>query len=118
MKRENMEINNLLKRLDKLEKAVFGKPSQKNVKNKSLPGTAIQAPHKKYKGAKGGIIMLIEEGLFKKKRTAKEVRAALEHKEYNYTIQVVQTALNRVSSKQGPLVAFVEGGGKVYVNRK
>lgn len=113
----NKDIQSLMKRVEKLEHVVFGKSTQRRG-GKALSSSASEKTDKKYKGAKGGILLLIDEGYFKKKRTAKEVRSALEAKEYNYVIQVVQTALNRASSNKGPLVAFAEGGNKVYVNRK
>ena len=45
------------------------------------------------------------------------MREELAKNEYFYRIQVVQTALNRLSKRNGPLAAFKQDGKKVYVNR-
>lgn len=106
MKRQVQEI---LKRLDRLEKAV-------------LPPKAKDAPARPTKeifsGPKGGILLLASKGFFSKKREARVVLQELEKHDYHYRIQVVQTALNRLSGTKGVLTAFKEAGHKVYVKRK
>lgn len=101
-------IKELKRRINRLEKAVFGdgKKPRKKVERKA------------FTGAKGGIQLLISKGFFKKKRTAPDVKKELENNDYFYKIQVVQTTLNRLSGRKGPLAAFKEKGKKVYINRK
>ena len=104
------EINKqIFERLEKLEKTVF------------CEGRNVEKGHKKirnFSGAKGGIMLLISQNFFNKKRNAPEVKTELIKHNYHYSIQVVQTALNRFSKPAGPLVAFKEGGKKVYAKRK
>lgn len=105
---EQEKINKqIIKRLERLEKAVFG------------GGVHIKkVSPKKYSGPKGGIQLLIDKSLFPKKLTASEAKKLLEKYDYHYRRQVVQTALNRLSKPGGPLVSFKEGGKKVYAKRK
>jgi hypothetical protein len=99
-------IADIIGRLEKLEKAVFG------------AGTKAPKTAGDFKGIAGGIRFLQTKSLFTKKRTAAEVRTELEQHGYHYPIAAVQTALNRASVKNGPLTAFRENGVKVYVTRK
>jgi len=100
-------IQNITARLERLEKVVFGHKAH-----------AVQKEQRGLKGPKGGILLLISRKFMDKSRTAQEVREELKKKRYSYRIQVVQTALNRLSIKIGPLTAALEGGKKVYVKRK
>lgn len=101
-------ISKILARLERIEKALFKeKPNQ--VRDKSKPD---------FTGPKGGILYLLSKGLLKKKRTAADVKSEMEKNDYHYNIQVIQTALNRLSKKDGPLVSFRDNGKKVYVQRK
>lgn len=100
------QLETILKRLDKLEAAVF---------------SSAQAVPKKlmdFGGAAGGIKFLLKKGFFSKKRAAAEVKQELEQHGYHYAIAVVQTALNRASVKSGPLTSLKESGKKMYVARK
>lgn len=99
-------IDEIVKRLEKLEKAVFG--------NSAKPSKA----EGNFKGIAGGVRFLRAKSFFAKKRTATEARTELEQNGYHYPIAPVQTALNRASVKNGPLTAFRENGVKVYVVRK
>ena len=101
-------IKNILTRLDRLEKAVFGSGKKKTATGKQT----------EFSGPKGGILLLISKGFFNKRRTASEVRNELEKNDYDYRIQVVQTALNRLTKNKGPLTTLTVGGKKVYVKRK
>lgn len=111
MQNKNRDIDDIYKRLDKLEKAVFGKK-----------GENITTPSVKKKegfvGAKGGCQLLISKNYFTKKHKASEVREQLISLNYHYNIQVVQTTLNRLSKKSGPLLSLKESGIKHYVIRK
>jgi len=103
------EINkDLYTRLEKLESLV-GAGKRAKVK---------ESDNKNFSGAKGGMLLLISKGFFSKKRNAPEVKAELDKLEYFYNIQVVQTTLNRLSNKTGPLTAMTDKGKKVYVKRK
>lgn len=103
------EINkDLYARLEKLEVQFGGKKHARPSESKE----------KNFSGAKGGILLLVSKGLFSKKRNAPETKIELDKLEYFYSIQVVQTTLNRLSGKTGPLIAMDDGGKKVYVKRK
>jgi hypothetical protein len=102
-------IDEIAKRLEKLEKAVFGNGT-KATKTPKADGN--------FKGIAGGVRFLQTKSFFAKKRTAVEVKTELEQHGYHYQIAAVQTTLNRASVKNGPLTAFRENGVKVYVTRK
>ncbi len=95
-------------RLEKIESLLVEKKHAKTKENKS----------ENFSGAKGGIRLLITKGFFSKKRNAPETKAELDKLEYFYNIQVVQTTLNRLSSKTGPLIAMSDKEKKIYVKRK
>jgi hypothetical protein len=98
----------IIKRLERLEKAVFGKEGKSH--HKSDPSI--------FKGATGGARLLLSKDFFNKKKTLAEVRSALAKNDYHYSAQAVQMALSRLSSRTGPLATLKEGGLKVYVKRK
>ncbi len=102
------EIKSLLDRIEKLEKAVFGK---NDTKRKNLEPKA-------FKGATGGLRLLLSKGFFDRKRTFGEIKKNLADHDYHYSNQAVQTPLNNLSKAGGPLVSFKEGGKKVYAKRK
>lgn len=104
-------VKDILIRLDKLEQVVFASKSPKSRKN---TGTTSED----YKGATGGIRLLITEGFFDGKRLFKDVRSKLTEKGYHYSRQAVQSGLNNLSKKGGPLVALEEKDGKKYAQRK
>src|SRR3989339_765191 len=95
---------NILARLDRLEKAVFISGNKKT--------SAVK--QEEFSGPKGGILFLASKRFFNKCKTAPEVKDELEKNDYNYRIQVVQTALNRLTKNKGPLTALSVGGKKVY----
>lgn len=101
-------LKNILSRLERLEKATFGH------RKKNIPENKPE----KFEGPKGGVLLLISKGVLNKRRTAPEIKIELKKQDYDYRIQVVQTALNRLSKNKGPLTAFLDGGKKVYVKRK
>ncbi len=101
-------IKSILSRLDRLEKATFGSGNKK---------TTAKRPDE-FKGPKGGILFLISKGFLNKRKAAPEVRNELEKNGYDYRIQVVQTALNRLSKNKGSLTTLLVAGKKVYVKRK
>ena len=94
--------------MDRLEKAVFssGKKKISTVKQDE------------FSGPKGGILFLVSKGFLNKRKTAPEVKSELEKNDYDYRIQVVQTALNRLTKNKGPLTTLSINGKKVYVKRK
>jgi hypothetical protein len=103
------EINkDIYARLEKVESLLSKRKSVKVKENKMG----------NFSGAKGGILLLISKGFFSKKRSAPETKTDLDKLEYFYNIQVVQTTLNRLSTKTGPLTTMDDEGKKVYVKRK
>lgn len=107
----NQAIRTLEQRIARLEEVVFG---QKR-KGKT---TTRPAAEKKFEGPSGGVRLLVSKGFFWTKRGLADVRAALTKNDYHYAAPVVQTALNRQSTRTGSLATFKEGGKKMYVNRK
>lgn len=104
-------LRDIMSRLKKLERAVFR--SEKGTTSR----TDMDA--KKYKGATGGIRLLVDEGYFDKKRAFADICKTLESKGYHYTKQAVQTPLNNLSTpKKKLLVALTEKGRKLYAKRK
>lgn len=101
-------IREILSRLARLEKAVFGK------KEKQAPGLKKQD----FTGPSGGVRLLVSKDFFKLKRNLGEVRKELAKNDYHYGAAQVQTALNRLSTRKGPLASSTEGGKKFYVKRK
>ncbi len=101
-------IKSLLIRVEKLEKVVFGKNSKK----------AKNPEPKTFKGATGGLRLLLSKGFFDRKRTFGEIKQGLADHDYHYSNQAVQTPLNNLSKTSGPLVSFREDGKKVYAKRK
>lgn len=111
MKTETKALKEIISHLERLERAVFRS-------GKETSDKAHQDP-KKYKGATGGIRLLVDEGFFNKKRSFSEICKALEGKDYHYSKQAVQTPLNNLSSlKEKLLVAVTEKGRKLYAKRK
>ena len=103
-------LQNIISRLEKLEEAVFT--------HKPNPDGAVIVSHKKFSGPKGGILMLIEENFFQTPQPVSDVKSSLEKNGYHYSIQAVQTALNRLSNLKGPLNTLKSGKKKTYVKRK
>lgn len=98
----------LLVRLDRLEKAVFG--------GRSAPSGKVRRSGRK--GPAQGIRALIEEGLFSKKQRLADVITALSAKGYHYSTQAIDTALRRLAGRKGPLVVLKGSRVNTYANRK
>ena len=105
-----LQIKNILNRLEKLEYEVFSVRKQKSRIKSEKP--------ENFSGAKGGILLLISKKYLDKQRSATDVKIELGKNDYHYSIQVVQTTLNRLSKGRGELVAMKEGEVKTYVKRK
>ena len=104
-------LKQILKRLDRLEAAVFG-----NRKEKSEPPSTKK---KDFKGVTGGIRLLISQGSFKnKKRTFAEIKEALNKEGYFSSLQAIQAALDQLSISKGPLRKIKEGKRNYYAERK
>ena len=103
------ELQEIIKRLDRLEKSVFSSKRGQEVATRSVDD---------YAGLKGGLSMLVARGFFRTKRTLSVTRQELEKHDYHYSAAAIQTTLNRLSKRAGPLATFREGGTKVYVRRK
>ncbi len=102
-------VQEIIKRIERLEKAVFRKKEKR-------AATSQQAED--FAGPSGGVRLLISKNFFKTKKILGDVRKALGKNDYHYGAPQVQTALNRLSTRTGPLAASTEGGKKVYVKRK
>ena len=102
------EVEELFRRLQRLEKAVF------QSKEKQPPRQANQS----FAGPSGGVRLLISRGFFKTKRNLADVKKALAKNDYHYGSAQIQTALNRLSTRTGPLAASIEESKKSYVRRK
>lgn len=102
------KLEDILVRLERLEKTVFkAKKPQKS-----------RGSDEEFVGPSGGVRLLISQGFFKTKRNLADVRNVLAKNDYHYGAAQVQTALNRLSKRTGPLAASSEGGKKQYVLRK
>ena len=112
---EDANLKILEQRITRLEKTIFGHKGNFKVGSDSK---GRQSKEPGFSGATGGVRFLISKRHFKKKLGLSEVRATLAKHEYHYSAQAVQMALNRLTRKDGPLVALREGGRKVYVERK
>lgn len=104
---DETDLRDIIRRLERVEKVVFGdkkarQPAQRNG----------------FAGLKGGLNLLISRGFFKSKRALSDTRQGLEKHGYHYSAPAIQTTLNRLSKRGGPLATFREGGKKVYVRRK
>lgn len=104
---EKYILKQIIDRIERLEKTVFG--GEKKIKRRV---------RENFTGPTGGVRLLVSEGFFKTKRRLSEARSALAKKDYHYSAAAIQTALNRLSTRAGPLAAFKEGGKKLYVKRR
>jgi hypothetical protein len=99
-------LADLVTRIEALERAVLGhKPKRSAVMNN-------------FKGATGGLRLLLSKGYFDRRRRFSEIEKELNSHGYHYSKQAIQTPLNRLSLQSGPLVGLKEKGRKVYVKRK
>ncbi len=103
--KNNHSLNDILRRVEKLERAVFGNRDRKPAKHD-------------FKGATGGLRLLVSKGFFDRKRFFSEIETELQRQGYHYSKQAVQTPLNRLSKSGGLLVGLKEKGKKVYAKRK
>lgn len=107
------EINKqIFERLEKIEKAIFCNKKQDVIQKGKQKG------EQNFKGATGGLRLLISKGFFDKKQTFGAIKGRLAEEDYHYSDQAIPTPLNNLSKSGGPLVGFKEGGKKVYAKRK
>lgn len=106
----NRDLKCIVRRIEKLEKAVFSGGND----FKEEQGIV----DKKFSGATGGIRFLVTKGFFNAKRSLADIKNELTEKGYHYSLQAVQTGLSQLSKPGGPIVAFKEGGRKRYAKRK
>ena len=102
----------IIARIEALEKALFGSVKVAKTKKRSSPS------EDQFKGATGGLRLLVSKGFFNSRRKFSEIEAELNKQGYHYSKQAIQTPLNRLSNQSGPLVGLKQGGHKVYVKRK
>ncbi len=112
MKKESA-TNDIIVRIEALERAVFGANAKPVASRK-----AVKSPTDDFKGATGGLRLLISNGFFDRRRKFSEIESELNKQGYHYSKQAIQTPLNRLSVQTGPLVGLKEQGHKVYVKRK
>ena len=98
-------LNDLMRRVEKLERAVFS-------------GAKAKVAKQSFGGATGGLRLLISKGFFDQRRFFSEIESELRKQGYHYSKQAIQTPLNRLSVSTGPLVGLKEKGRKVYAKRK
>ena len=104
----NDPIKDILRRLDRLEKALTSSGLKRTKKS----------TEKDFAGPSGGVRLLHSKGFFKTKRNLGSVKEALEKEGYHYRASVIQTALNRLSGRDKLLTSSKVGGRKMYVERK
>jgi len=101
-------VINIISRLERVEKAVFGDQ-----------GSRVKKPSQAhFRGATGGIRLLISKNFFDSKRALGNTRSALAQNGYHYSRQAVDMALKGLATRKGPLTLIKEGGRNLYVNRK
>lgn len=114
---KNIDLDDLLRRVEVLERAVLG-PATAKAKAKK-PKASAPASTESFDGATGGVRFLISEGFFNTRRSFSDVENAMQDNGYHYSRQAVQMPLTRLSTgKTGPLVALQDKGKNVYVKRK
>jgi hypothetical protein len=104
-------LKDIVARLDKLEKYVFGEKTFK-------PSDSPKINKNQFTGPTGGIKFLITESFFREKRDFTSIRKELEKNSYYYSRQAVNEALKGLSKSSGPLVILKEGVKKLYVERR
>jgi hypothetical protein len=113
MDKQSEEYKDLAARIAALERAVFGASAKPGAK-----AHAAASSSKDFKGATGGLRLVVSQGFFDRRRKFSEIEAELNKQGNHYSKQAIQTPLNRLSAKGGPLVGLKEQGRKVYVKRK
>lgn len=106
------QTTDLIARVEALERAVFGRNT------KSVAKFNAASPADNFKGATGGLRLLISKSFFDRRRKFSEIETELNKQGYHYSKQAIQTPLNRLSVQTGPLVSLREQGHKIYVKRK
>lgn len=109
---KNVDLQDLLRRVEALERAVLPAAKVKKAESSSYAGPDD------FEGATGGVRFLVAEGFFDSRRSFAEVEKAMKDNGYHYSKQAVQMPLTRLSTVGGPLVALKEKGKNVYVKRK
>lgn len=104
---EKLLLQQIIERIERLERTIFSREKK-----------ITKGVRETFAGPSGGARLLVSEGFFKTKRSLSDVRSALVKRDYHYSAAAIQTALNRLSARAGPLAAFREGGKKLYVRRK
>jgi len=107
----NISVEDLIKRVEKLERAVF-------VGERKSGGQKKKLVKSDYSGATGGVRLLVDNGFFDRKRSSTEVKIELEKRGYHYSAQAVQMPLMRLSKVGGPLVSLSGEGKIAYAKRK
>jgi hypothetical protein len=113
MANQSSQNTDLIARIEALERAVFGVNRKRTAKSKTAA-----PPADDFKGATGGLRLLISKSFFDRRRKFSEIENELNKQGYHYSKQAIQTPLNRLSVQSGPLVGLREQGHKVYVKRK
>lgn len=108
----NSDYKLIIRRLGKLEQAVFSNRSKTYIKEN------ISVKNKNFSGATGGIRFLVTRGFFRSKKNLSEVREELEKHRYPYSSQAIDMALKRLSKPKGLLVRLEIKGQKMYAERK
>lgn len=110
---ETVDLKQLEQRLVALERVVFGSPvlaARANERKEMTSGS---------RGPTEGVRELISEGFFRmKKRSLREVRAAMEERGLIYSAQAIDIALTRNARRNRTLVLLREGGRKIYSERR
>jgi hypothetical protein len=109
---KNIDLEELLRRIEILERAVLKTASGKKPKASASPNAET------FDGATGGVRFLISKGFFDSRRSFAEVEKAMQDNGYHYSKQAVQMPLGRLSTVGGPLVVLKTKGKNVYVKRK
>src|SRR5206468_3043359 len=97
---KNIDLEDLLRRIEVLERSVLGPAKRKKPKAHRPSDTET------FDGATGGVRFLISKGFFNSRRTFAEVEKAMQDNGYHYSKQAVQMPLGRLSTVGGPLVAL------------
>ena len=113
MKKQTPPTKELVARIEALERAVFGANTKPVAKAK-----ATASPVGDFKGATGGLRLLVSKGFFDRRRKFSEIESELNKQGYHYSKQAIQTPLNRLSAQSGPPVGLKQEGHKVYAKRK
>jgi hypothetical protein len=111
---DNKILKKIDERLSRLEEAIFAR----GPKSRSKLDQSGHSKPSHFKGATGGVRLLISKNFFGQKKPLAGVRAALAENGYHYSLQAVDVALRRQASRTGPLTVLKEHGKNFYVNRK